>query len=159
LARDQEGKFTDLFNGFHYFGKTFVLNFFIIVFTVLWFLLLIIPGFIAILRYSMAYYILNDNPELRPLEAIDLSKKMMYGYKGRLFLLGLSFIGWLLLSIITLGIGFLYTAPYFHATLTNFYEDLKSSTLMMLLLVKQQRKDDLLMAWFLDFEKEIPDRF
>ncbi len=125
LARNQESNFTDLFSGFRYFGKNFVLNFFIIIFTILWFLLLIIPGIIAILRYSMAYYILNDNPELKPLEAIELSKRMMYGYKTRLFFLWLSFIGWFLLGIITLGIGFLYAMPYYNATLTNFYEDIK----------------------------------
>ncbi|NLI90800.1 MAG: DUF975 family protein [Peptococcaceae bacterium] len=125
LAREQEAGFSDLFTGFHDFWKNFVLNFFIIVFTILWFLLLIIPGFIAILRYSMAYYIMNDNPELRPLEAIELSKKMMAGHKGRLFMLWLSFLGWFLLGIITFGIGFLYAMPYYHAAKTNFYEDLK----------------------------------
>lgn len=125
LARNQESTFTELFSGFRYFWKNFVLNFFIVIFTFLWFLLLIIPGIIAILRYSMAYYIMNDNPELKPLEAIELSKKMMYGHKGRLFFLWLSFFGWFLLGIITLGIGFLYATPYYNATKTNFYEDIK----------------------------------
>ncbi len=128
LARKQEENFTDLFSGFYLFVKTFLLNLFIIFFSFLWFLLLIIPGIIALLRYSMSYYIINDNPELSPLEAIDLSKKMMYGHKGRLFLLGLSFIGWFILGIITLGIGFLYAIPYYHATIANFYQDLKYST-------------------------------
>lgn len=125
IARNQETTFTELFSGFHYFWKNFVLNFFIIVFTVLWLLLLIIPGIIAMLRYSMAYYIMNDNPELKPLEAIELSKKMMYGHKERLFFLWLSFIGWFFLGIVTLGIGFLYAMPYYNATITNFYEDIK----------------------------------
>lgn len=127
LARDQESTFSELFSGFHYFLKNFVINFFITLFTTLWFLLLIIPGIIASLRYSMAYYIMNDNPDLKPLEAIDLSKKMMYGHKERLFFLWLSFIGWFLLGIFTLGIGFLYAMPYYNATLTNFYEDVKNN--------------------------------
>ncbi|AFM00979.1 MULTISPECIES: DUF975 family protein [Desulfitobacterium] len=127
LARDQESTFSELFSGFHYFLKNFVMNFFIILFTTLWFLLLIIPGIIAVLRYSMAYYIMNDNPDLKPLEAIDLSKKMMYGHKERLFFLWLSFIGWFLLGIFTLGIGFLYAMPYYNATLANFYEDVKDN--------------------------------
>ena len=125
LARNQESSFTELFSGFHYFLKNFVLNFFIMIFTILWLLLLIIPGIIAILKYSMAYYILNDNPELKPLEAIELSKKMMNGHKERLFFLWLSFIGWFLLGIFTLGIGFLFIMPYYHATIANFYEDVK----------------------------------
>jgi len=125
LARKQESSFGELFSGFQYFLKNFVLNFFIIFFTILWFLLLVIPGIIAILRYSMAYYIMNDNPDLKPLEAIELSKKMMYGHKMRLFFLWLSFIGWILLGIFTFGIGFLYVMPYYNATITNFYEDVK----------------------------------
>lgn len=127
LARDQESTFSELFSGFHYFLKNFVTNFFIVVFTTLWFLLLIIPGIIAILRYSMTYYIMNDNPDLKPLEAIELSKKMMYGHKARLFFLWLSFIGWFLLGIFTLGLGFLFLTPYYNATLANFYEDVKAT--------------------------------
>jgi uncharacterized membrane protein len=125
LARHQKAAFAELFSGFQYFWKNFVLNFFIIIFTFLWFLLLIIPGIIASLRYSMAYYIMNDNPGLKPLEAIELSKKMMSGNKGRLFYLWLSFIGWFFVGVLTLGIGFLFLLPYFNATITNFYEDLK----------------------------------
>lgn len=127
LARHQKAAFAELFSGFQYFWKNFVLNFFIIIFTILWFLLLIIPGIIASLRYSMAYYIMNDNPGLKPLEAIEQSKKMMYGNKGRLFYLWLSFIGWFLIGILTLGIGLLFLLPYFNATITNFYEDIKQA--------------------------------
>jgi len=125
LARNQESNFSELFSGFRYFIKNFVLNFLIMLFTILWFVLLVIPGIIAILRYSMAYYIMKDNPELKPLETIELSKKMMYGHKARLFFLWLSFIGWFLLGIFTFGIGFLYLMPYYNATIANFYEDLK----------------------------------
>ena len=125
LARNQEAAFSEIFTGFNHFLKNFTLNFFIILFTFLWFLLLIIPGIIAILRYSMAYYIMNDNPELKALEAMELSKKMMYGHKTRLFFLWLSFLGWFLLGIFTLGVGFLYLMPYYNATKANFYEDVK----------------------------------
>lgn len=125
LARGQECAFSELFSGFNYFLKNFLLNFFISIFTILWFLLFIIPGFIAILRYSMAYYIINDNPDLKPLAAIELSKRMMQGQKMRLFKLWLSFIGWFLIGIVTLGIGFLFVMPYYNATLANFYEDIR----------------------------------
>lgn len=125
LARSEEARLENLLDGFRQFLKTFILNLLITVFVILWFLLLIIPGFIAILRYSMAYYILRDNPELTPLEAITRSKEMMYGHKTRLFLLWLSFIGWFLVAIITFGLGFLYLIPYYNATKANFYEDLR----------------------------------
>lgn len=126
LARKEEARFEDLFGGFRYFGKTFLLNLLTTIFTILWFLLLIIPGFVAILRYSMAYYILNDNPGIDALEAIRRSKEMMYGHKTRLFSLWFSFLGWFIVGILTFGIGFLYLFPYYNASLANFYEDLKN---------------------------------
>jgi uncharacterized membrane protein len=97
------------------------------IFIFLWFLLLIIPGFIAIIRYSMSYYIMIDNPGISGLEAIRRSKQMMHGHKARLFSLWISFLGWFILGIITIGLGFLYAAPYFEATLASFYEDLKNN--------------------------------
>lgn len=132
LARYEEAVFKDLFSGFNYFLKTFVLNLLIIMFTFLWFLLLIIPGIIAILKYSMAYYIMNDNPEISPLEAIRQSKEMMDGNKERLFMLWVSFIGWFLLGIFTFGIGFLYVMPYYNAAKANFYEDIKSINMQII---------------------------
>lgn len=126
LIRKEEARFEDLFNGFRYFGKTFLLNLLTTIFTILWFLLFIIPGFVAILKYSMAYYIMNDDPEMGVLEAIRQSKEMMDGHKIRLFNLWLSFIGWFIVGILTFGIGFIYLFPYYNATLANFYEDLKN---------------------------------
>jgi uncharacterized membrane protein len=99
------------------------------VFTILWAFLLIIPGIIAALRYSMAYYIMNDYPEISAMEAIERSKELMDGQKMRLFMLCLSFIGWFFVGIITLGLGFFYLMPYWNATVANFYEDLKHSKL------------------------------
>lgn len=61
----------------------------------LWTLLLIIPGIIAALRYSMAYYIMMDNPQLSAFEALNQSKRMMVGFKFELFLLGFSYLGWI----------------------------------------------------------------
>jgi uncharacterized membrane protein len=64
------------------------------IFTFLWTLLFIIPGIIAFYRYRLAFYILIDNPDIGPLEAINISKALMDGNKGKLFCLDLSFIGW-----------------------------------------------------------------
>lgn len=95
------------------------------VFTFLWSLLLIIPGIIKSLSYAQALYIMKDNPEISVMEAIGRSQKMMKGHKWELFWLGLTFIGWALLIIPTLGTITLYVTPYFNATLVAYYEDLK----------------------------------
>lgn len=127
LARRLPAEFSDLFSGFRLFKTNFVLNFFIILFTFLWTLLLIIPGIIAAIKYSMAYYIVNDNPDIGALEAIRRSKEMMEGHKMRFFEMWLGFLGWFLLGIATLGLGMIYAVPYYRAAKANFYLDLKES--------------------------------
>ncbi len=97
------------------------------IFTALWSLLLIIPGIIASYRYRMAMYIIHDDPEVGIMEAIRKSKQMMVGHKMDLFVLDLSFIGWGLLSVITLGIATLYVGPYVAATQAAFYDSIQHS--------------------------------
>ena len=92
----------------------------------LWSLLLVIPGIIKSLSYAMTMYIVKDHPELTVNEAIDLSKDMMYGHKYDLFYLYISFIGWYLLSILTLGIGTFWLMPYIESAQASFYEDVKA---------------------------------
>ena len=92
----------------------------------LWSLLLVIPGIIKSLSYAMTMYIVKDHPELTVYEAIDLSKDMMYGHKYDLFYLYISFIGWYLLSILTLGIGTFWLMPYIQTAQASFYEDVKA---------------------------------
>jgi uncharacterized membrane protein len=70
----------------------------------LWSLLFIIPGIIAIYRYSMAFMLLADNPNIGPFEALNMSKELMIGNKWKLFCLQLSFIGWWLLVALALAI-------------------------------------------------------
>ena len=83
------------------------------VYTFLWFLLLIVPGFIKSISYTMTEFVLNDNPDLKYDAAITRSSELMNGHKWEFFLFSLSFIGWFLLSILTLGIGFLWSTPYY----------------------------------------------
>jgi uncharacterized membrane protein len=94
-------------------------------FVLLWTLLPFIPGVIKSLAYSMVPYILNDYPELSASQAINLSKKMMKGHKFDLFCLLLSFIGWSILNIFTLGIGTLWLYPYAYTSMAAFYQDVK----------------------------------
>ncbi|THF82755.1 DUF975 family protein [Cohnella fermenti] len=128
LARAENPSVKRIFSGFPQFWKAFLLNLLIAIFTILWMLLLVIPGIIAAYRYSQAYYILKDNPEIAPLEAIRRSKELMAGKKGKLFVLHLTFIGWALLCIITLGIGYLWLAPYVIVTQAHFYDEISGRT-------------------------------
>ena len=96
------------------------------VFIILWSLLLFIPGIIKMFSYAMTPYILEENPELSADEAIDRSRAMMKGHKFDLFWLLLSFIGWFILSIFTMGIGGLWLGPYMQTATAAFYEDVKA---------------------------------
>lgn len=95
------------------------------VYVFLWSLLLIIPGIIKALGYAMVPFILEDEPTLSAEETLTRSYKMMYGHKWDLFVLYLSFIGWWILCLFTLGIGFFFLKPYVKATVAAFYEDIK----------------------------------
>lgn len=92
----------------------------------LWTLLLIVPGIIKSLAYSMAPYILKEDPEIGYMDALRKSEAMMQCHKMELFVLYLSFIGWILLGCITFGIGMLWVSPYIYGTVGLYYEDLKA---------------------------------
>ena len=96
-------------------------------YTFLWTLLLIIPGIIKAYEYQMIPYILAENPGMDKKEAFALSKKMMYGNKWKSFVLDLSFLGWEILNILTLGIlGIFYVSPYEWQTEAALYEAIKN---------------------------------
>lgn len=130
LIRNKDALISDMlfaFRDIKLFFKTFLLELLRTLFIILWSLLLIVPGVIASLKYSMSYYILIDNPELSAMEAIDASSKMMNGHKSKLFKFVLSFIGWAILGIFTFGIAFIWISPYYEASKAAFYENLKNS--------------------------------
>ncbi len=129
LARDKEANINQLFEGFNKFGLALAAYFLMVLFIILWMLLLIIPGIIAALSYSMTFYIIADEDSIDAMEAIDKSKAMMDGYKWKYFCLGLRFIGWALLCILTFGIGFLWLMPYMQVTNAKFYDDVKANYL------------------------------
>ena len=127
LARKEEARIENAFEGFNRFAKAFTLYILMMVFTFLWTLLFVIPGIIAYLRYSLSFYVLNDNPEMDASAALERSKELMKGQKGKLFTLYLSFIGWAFLCTLTLGIGYLWLAPYVQTSVANFYENVKNA--------------------------------
>lgn len=93
----------------------------------LWSLLFVVPGIIKYYSYYMTDYIKMEFPDVRPSRAIEISKIMTDGYKGQLFYLDLSFIGWFLLSVLTMNIlGIVYVFPYYYAAKAFAYEELKA---------------------------------
>lgn len=93
--------------------------------TLLWLLLFIIPGFVKAYEYSMIPYLLAENPNLSASEAFSLSKQMTTGQKMDLFVLDLSFLGWIILGLICCGIGILFVLPYPEATRAEVYLNLR----------------------------------
>ena len=128
IARAGKTEFNTGFKGFTQFGSAFIAAFVGSIFIMLWSCLFIIPGIIAAFRYSMAFYILADNPEMSGMEALKASKQMMKGHKMEFFLLQLSFLGWCLLAILAFGILMIWLAPYIKTTNALYYEKLKSQT-------------------------------
>lgn len=126
LVRSGQPLIGQLFGGFERFAVSFLLYVLVQIFILLWALLLIIPGIIASLRYSQSFFILNDHPNLEPMDAIRRSKQMMDGHKLRLFWLHLSFLGWAILAAIPFGLGFIWLYPYMLSAQAAFYEDLKA---------------------------------
>lgn len=117
---------SEIFNGF----KGNYLNVVKIMFlmdlkTLLWLFLFIVPGLIKAYEYSMIPYLLAENPDLSASQAFSLSKQMTTGQKMDLFVLDLSFIGWVFLGLICCGIGLLFVQPYPEATKAEVYLILK----------------------------------
>ena len=126
VLKGKEVNLRTMFEAFSQYGRylTFLLLVFIYIF--LWSLLLVVPGIVKAYSYAMTPYILVDRPDLSANQAINLSCKMMSGHKFDLFYLQLSFIGWAILCLFTLGIGFLWLLPYYATAQAAFYQDVKS---------------------------------
>jgi uncharacterized membrane protein len=124
ISRKQDPRCEQLFLGFKRFGVSLGAYLLQAIFIILWAILLIIPGIIAALSYSMTFFIIADDDSTGPLEAIRKSKKIMYGNKWKFFCLNLRFIGWGLLCLLTLGIGFLWLSPYIFVSFAKFYDDI-----------------------------------
>ena len=119
-----EPGFETLFGYFSYWKTTAIARLLQSVYILLWSLLIIIPGIIATYSYAMTEFILAENPDLTASEAIARSKEMMSGNRWRLFCLHFSFIGWDILSSLTLGIGNLWLRPYKQAANAAFYREI-----------------------------------
>ena len=125
LVKGETPKAADAFSGFDDFWAAFKVTFLVGMYTFLWSLLFVIPGIVKGVSYSMATYVLAENKGKAASECIAESKKMTEGHKMDLFVLSLSFFGWILLCCVTFGIAAIWVGPYMQATFTNAYNSLK----------------------------------
>ena len=123
IRRREEMDFSSLMDGFGIVGKVIWCEILITVKTLLWSMLFYIPGLIAAYRYRFSMYNLISNPELSASQAIALSCRQTEGMKMDLFVLDLSFIGWRLLSALTLGILDIWITPYITLSDLGYYEE------------------------------------
>lgn len=116
--------------GIDNFGTYFKVGVLTEIFIILWTLLFIVPGIIKTFEWFFVHQIIHDNPNLDGKQARDLSKRMTDGFKGELFVMGLSFLPWIILEIITFGIAGLYVTPYMSCTTAMYYENLKHNAIV-----------------------------
>lgn len=120
----------EVFAGFRIYAPVVIMNLLRTVYTFLWSLLFVIPGIVMSYAYSMADYIIYENPNLSAGQALNISKRLTYGHKADLFVFDLSYFGWYFLSLFTCGIlGIVYVAPYRSTAHAGVYEALKADAL------------------------------
>lgn len=117
-------KFSDFIEGFEMWGKSILAGLWQSLWIYLWSLLFIIPGIVKSYAYSQNFYLLCEYKNLSVTKALKISMKLTNGHKWDLFILDLSFIGWVLLSCITCGIALFYVVPYYEMTKVNAYHAL-----------------------------------
>lgn len=120
----QECGVKDLFSQFDHFAQGFLQFLLRHLFIFLWSLLFVIPGIVKSFSYAMTPFIMAENPGMKARDAITASKELMDGHKADLFWLELTFIGWDLLNLLTLGIGSIFLNPYKNAAIAAFYRDI-----------------------------------
>ncbi len=125
LWHRQDFQIEEMFQGFNDFSRSLVAYLLMCLYVFLWSLLLVVPGIIAAISYSMTFFIMAEDPKIEAQEALRKSKEMMEGHKTEFFLLMLSFIGWMVLACLTWGLGFLLLSSYTTMASTIFYQRLK----------------------------------
>jgi len=127
LIRQEDIRYERLFEGYKDFIRIFLLMFLLTIAALVGFCLFIIPGIIVTVGLSMAPFILKDDKEISAMDALMKSWQMTQGHKMKIFWLGFSFIGWIILCFFTFGLGFFLLAPYLEATFAHYYEDIKQA--------------------------------
>lgn len=130
IADRKNAGIDNIFSYFSIWKSAAVLRLLKTLYIFLWSLLFIIPGIVAAYSYAMTSYIMAENPDMTASEVLSLSKQMMIGNRARLFCMQLSFIGWDILSVITLGIGSLWLTPYKQAATAAFYREVSGTQVL-----------------------------
>lgn len=125
LSRGEDVTYKELFSKTNMFFKFIITSLLMGLIIAGGCLLFIIPGIILAIALSLTMYVLLDNPNMSSIDAIKRSYDMMKGYKMEFFMLQLSFLGWLILGIFTLGILYLWLIPYMSVAQANFYNKIK----------------------------------
>lgn len=126
LSKGEEVNLKTLFSEFKQINNKIILYVIKTLYQFFWTLILIVPGIIKALSYSMAFHVLRDSPKLEPSKALFRSKRMMNGHKLELLKLYLGYLPLILLGILSLGILFLWVAPLMALAKYEFYLTLKS---------------------------------
>lgn len=126
--RHERIRITDLFAGFRQYGRLVGTMALYTLFVTLGFFCFIVPGIIVALGLFEVPYLLNEDPSLSGMGAIRRSWEDMKGHKGELFGLAMSFFGWIMLTILTLGVlAIFYTGPYIALSEAGYYHELHHS--------------------------------
>lgn len=124
LYNRQTANYEKLFNGFSNFVQTFLAGLLFLVAVSIGCFFLVIPGIIVALGFGMTFFIMTDHPTMEGVTALKTSWKIMRGHKWDLFCLNLRFVGWWIVCLLTLGVGFLWLYPYMLTANMNFYRNL-----------------------------------
>lgn len=125
MLRGDKPKFATVFSGFDRLKTGIAAHLLIFIRVLIGMIFFLIPGILMAYSYSMVNYVIAENPDMNAREALRESKRIMKGYRWRLFCLSLSFIGWAILGVLTLGIAFIWVIPYQQAAIAALYEEAK----------------------------------
>ena len=129
MIQKDKMQFQDFVNNLSMFVRGILGQLWMILWIVLWSFLFFIPGIVKTFAYSQMHYILAEFPEVSVTEAMKISMKITKGYKWDIFMMYLSFLGWMFLSMLSCGIGFLWLIPYMNLSSANAYKFLLENAL------------------------------
>ncbi len=125
FARMQRPAFSVLFDGYYNFIRVWILFFIKTMLVGVGLMLFVIPGILMFYNTAMAYFVFSDDEDMAPWAAVSESFRLMKGNRFRLFKLQLSFLGWFLLVVATLGLALIYVGPYYMTALAKFYDEIR----------------------------------
>ena len=119
IRRGEQAEYLTLFDGFSFVGKLIALTIVTYALIWLWSMLFVIPGIVAAYRYRFAPYNLYENPGIGVMEALEMSKRQTTGYKGQIFALDLSYLGWILLASLPV---IVETSMMYYGLFSSYYD-------------------------------------